>query len=80
MAIYAVLADVVYRGWFLHYARIGLMWLTPALVLAEDGDAESLELYRALEGRGVESGLLRTGRSPGDMVRDWEAVLAWLGR
>ncbi len=33
-AIYAVLLDVVYRGWLWHYFRVGLMWLTPALVMA----------------------------------------------
>jgi cardiolipin synthase len=34
MAVYAVMLDLVYRGQLLHYSRLGLVWLTPALVWA----------------------------------------------
>src|SRR5205807_8339780 len=34
LAVYAVLIDIVYRGWFWHGARLILVWATPALVFA----------------------------------------------
>jgi cardiolipin synthase len=34
MAVYAVMLDLVYHGRFLHYGRLGLVWLTPGLVWA----------------------------------------------
>jgi cardiolipin synthase len=37
LAIYVVLLDIVYRGWFLHYSRNVLMFLTPAMVIASSG-------------------------------------------
>jgi len=36
-AIYVVLLDIVYRGWFWHYSRNVLMVLTPAMVVASGG-------------------------------------------
>jgi cardiolipin synthase len=36
-AIYVVLLDIVYRGWFWHYSRSTLMVVTPAMVLASTG-------------------------------------------
>ena len=36
-AIYVVLLDIVYRGWFWHYSRSTLMILTPAMVIASTG-------------------------------------------
>ena len=36
-AIYVVLLDIVYRGWFWHYSRSALMVLTPAMVVASTG-------------------------------------------
>jgi cardiolipin synthase len=36
-AIYVVLLDIVYRGWFWHYSRAALMVLTPAMVVASTG-------------------------------------------
>jgi acylaminoacyl-peptidase len=52
---------------------------TPTLVLAGDGDAESQELYRALEVRNVKTALARLGDGPGDRVLALDAALAWLG-
>jgi len=34
MAVYAVMLDLVYPGRYLHGMRLGLVWLTPALVWA----------------------------------------------
>lgn len=46
-AIYAVLLDIVYRGWFLDHARMVLMWLAPALVIAS-GLQYSVQMIRKL--------------------------------
>ncbi len=48
-AIYAVLLDIVYRGWFFHYFRNVLMYLTAAMVLASSGQYSWL-LIRKLTG------------------------------
>src|SRR5262249_28036048 len=50
------------------------------LVLAEDGDSQSVELYQALAARGIECALLRAGRTPGDRIADWATILTWLAR
>ena len=34
LAVFAVMLDLVYHGLSLHYLRLGLVWLTPALVWA----------------------------------------------
>lgn len=46
-AVYAVMLDIVYRGWFLHYSRTALMYLTPALVMAS-GIQYTLQVIRKL--------------------------------
>jgi len=55
---------------------------TPTLVLADDGDREGEELYRALQSRKVESALVRMGpvEKPGERVLEMEAILGWLKR
>jgi dipeptidyl aminopeptidase/acylaminoacyl peptidase len=48
---------------------------TPTLILAGEADAQSEQLYRALEARRVEAALVRSG---GDEAAELEAILGWL--
>jgi cardiolipin synthase len=44
-AVYAVLVDIVYRGWFWHDVRLVLVWATPVLVFAS-GIQYSVQMIR----------------------------------
>lgn len=52
---------------------------TPTLVLSGDGDAQSEELYRALQVRNVKTAMARLGDGPADRVLALEAALGWFG-
>ena len=55
---------------------------TPTLILAGDPDAESDELYFALQQRKVDSALVRMGapEKPSEWVLEVDTILAWLAR
>jgi acylaminoacyl-peptidase len=55
---------------------------TPTLVIAGDSDPGAEELYFALQARKVDSALLRLGKTvrPSQVILEWEASLAWLGK
>jgi acylaminoacyl-peptidase len=54
---------------------------TPTLVIADAPDAQSDQLFEALQSRKVDSSLVRlAGASPGATALELEAILAWLAR
>jgi dipeptidyl aminopeptidase/acylaminoacyl peptidase len=54
---------------------------TPTLILANDGDLQSEQLYLALRARKVEAALARLGSAgTADRVLELEAIAAWLRR